>query len=245
MGLLNRGKNKHNFERDVLLVDNVSFELQEAYKTLRTNLQFLNADKNLKKLVITSCGPMEGKTTVSINLAISLAQADYQVLLIDGDLRKPRVHKLFDTFSSPGVTNILAQGLDFESSKRHDNAYKIDFLTSGPIPPNPAELLGSNKMTILLDAVSDMYDYIIIDTPPSLFITDAAVLSKQTDGVLVVCSSGDLTFDMMDKVLENLKNAGAKVIGTVLNNVNTKKDSRAYYRGKYSYYNYNNSDNIK
>lgn len=235
---------KKSVKRPVILVDEVPFQVEEAYKSLRTNLQFLSADRKIKKIVITSASPLDGKTTVAVNLAISMGKAGHKVLLIDADLRKPRINRVFRIKASPGLTNILVGNENggkpaeaiFSSSE-----YGIDMLVSGPVPPNPSELLGSEKMRHLLETLGNAYDYIIMDTPPATLITDAVVLSKYADGTVVVVAHKRSKHEMVDGTIEALKSAGINIVGTILTDVDMKKMSRRYsaYRyHKYTYYQY-------
>lgn len=224
-------------ERPFIRLEDAPFAVVEAYKTLRANIQFTSVGRQVKKIIFTSANPMEGKTSVSVNLAITLGQAGSKVLLIDSNLRKPRVHKILNIHSSPGLTNVLVKATDIKSAIRKIENCNIDVLTCGPIPPNPSELLGSKEMQQLLESVEQEYDFIILDTPPAMFMSDAAVLSKYADGVVIVILQGSTTFDMVEKVKENLENAGAKLLGCVLNDVKMEEGSRYHYKSKYGYYN--------
>ena len=226
-------------ERPIVLVSEAPFQVEEAYNSLRTNIQFLSADKKMKKLIITSSRPIEGKTTVSVNLAISMAKAGQKVLLVDADLRKPRVNKLFRVKASPGLTNILIEGIALEKAIIRDSNHDVDVVTSGPVPPNPSELLGSVRMKELLESVTDKYDYIILDTPPAAFMTDAAVLSQYVDGVILVVAHKRSTYEMVDGTVSSLKTAGANIVGTVLTDVEMNKMGHRYnYYYKYRYHKY-------
>lgn len=220
-------------ERPIVLVDEAPFQVEEAYNSLRTNIQFLSADKKIKKLVITSSGPLDGKTTVSVNLGISMAKSGQRVLVIDADLRKPRVNKIFRINASPGLTNILIEGRDPDKVIVKSKERGVDLITSGPVPPNPSELLGSERMKNLLTKLEQDYDYIILDTPPAAFITDAAVLSQYADGVILVVAHKRSTYEMVDGTVNNLRTAGASVVGMVLTDVELSK-----MRGGYNYYRY-------
>lgn len=232
--ILNSGK----VDRPIIRIEKAPFAVVEAYKALRANIQFASVGKQVKKILFTSSNPMEGKTSVSVNLAITLVQAGHKVLMIDSDLRKPRVHRLLDVPASPGLTNVLVKISDLESAIKHVDDCGIDVLTSGPVPPNPSELLGSKDMQKLLETVEQKYDYIILDTPPSLLISDAAVLSKYVDGVVIVVSYGKTTFDMVEKLKESFENVGANLLGCVLNDVKLEKSGKYQYKSKYGYYKY-------
>lgn len=206
--------------------------IAEAYRTLRTNIQFASVNKEIKTLMVTSAGPGEGKTTTITNLAVAIAQAGKKVLLIDGDLRKPAVHKAFGLSNRTGLTNILSNQATVESAVQKLSEIELDIITAGPIPPNPAEFLGSRPMQQLLILVKDQYDMILIDTPPILPVTDGQVLSSYMDGVLLVLNAGKVARDHVIKAKALLDHVGANIIGTVLNNKKIDKDS--YYN--YYYY---------
>ena len=159
----------------------------ESYRTLRSNIQFSNLGKNLKKIVVTSANPNEGKSNVSLNLSAALAQQGKKVILIDADMRKPTQHKLIEKRNNNGLSKLLL-GEITENAINHlsINDIKLDVLTSGPVPPNPAEMLASSTMEEILNSCNDNYDYIIIDTPPLLAATDAQILSCVSDATLLV-----------------------------------------------------------
>lgn len=206
----------------------------EAYRALRTNLHYTSIDKPLKTLVITSPGPEDGKSTTACNLAISLAQNGEKVLLIDADLRKAKIHKYFDLPNQIGLTNILADNVEPEDAFiGRTDIDNLTMISSGPVPPNPAELLGSNKMKTLLDEFKKQFDVIIIDTPPVLNVTDSSILGGIADGILLVVSAGETNIEIARKALKAILNIGTKILGASLVKVNTK-GLGAYYR----YYSY-------
>ena len=226
-----------------LITGNVPFSFTESYKSLRTNLEFASISSHYKKIVITSSVPGEGKSTVAVNLALSLVNADNRVLLVDGDLRKPMIRRYLhlNHVENIGLTNILT---DSEKTKQavillSDSGLNV--LASGPIPPNPAEMLGSVKMKELVDRLSGEYDYVIFDTPPVSVVTDAAVLSQWCDGVILVIKQKYTMRESAQLAKKNLDNVGAKIIGCVLNGFKASQSSQsyAYYHYKkydYSYY---------
>lgn len=207
----------------------------EAYRVLRTNLQFSSLDKPLRALLVTSPGPGEGKSTTVANLAIVMAQMGNRVLLMDADLRRPNVHRLFQLPNGVGLTTALLQiGHNLETTVQPSGHLNLDVITTGPIPPNPAELLGSERMHDLLDQLRERYDTVLIDSPPILAVADAAILSNQVDGVLLVVSAGETRFDMLTRALERLDSVGTHPLGVVLNKL-TERTSGGYY---YYYYHY-------
>lgn len=208
----------------------------EAFRTLRTNIQFTNIDKSIKTIVITSSGQGEGKTTVASNLATSIAQTEKRVLLIDCDMRKPRVHKVFGVTNLEGLTNILMgeKNLADVAFKDDQDIQSLTIVTSGPIPPNPAELLGSRRMSDFLQDMRDQFDMIILDSPPINLVTDSAILSTITDGTIMVVEVGKTDIEAAVSGKELLEKVNANLIGVVLNKIPTR--GRSYYN--YSYYQY-------
>lgn len=201
----------------------------EAYRTLRTNIQFSGIDRNLKSIVITSSIAEEGKTTVAINLAFSISQIDKRVILIDSDLRKPKIHKELNLLNLSGLTTILAENLDYKLFVQSINGENLDVLTSGPIPPNPSELLGSKRMLLLLESIKEDYDMIIFDSPPAGIVADAAVLSTIVDGIILVCAAGKTEIGAIKATKASLDKVNANIIGVVMNKVPIKKSEHYYY----------------
>lgn len=206
----------------------------EAFRTLRTNIQFSNIDKNIKSIVITSSGPAEGKSTVVSNLAITMAQIDKKVLLIDADLRMPRIHKIFSTPNFDGLTTVLAEELDYKDVIVSTVMDNLDILTSGPIPPNPAEILSSNRMKAFFKKVNGDYDMVLLDTPPIGAVTDAAVLATECDGVILVCAINQTVIKASVNAKELLRKVNANILGIVLNKIPLKKGG--YFNYHYNHY---------
>lgn len=232
-------KDKKMSSQDVLLSSgNVPFQFIESYKTLRTNLEFVPIDTRCKKFLVTSSIPGEGKSTVSINLAITLAESRKKVLLIDLDLRKPTVKKnlkLKDVRS--GVSSVLAEQKSEDDCIVYLSDINLYVLTSGPIPPNPAELIGSERMQHLMERLEEKFDYIIIDTPPVSVVTDAALASRLVHGVIFVLRQKYTTTEIVKQALSNLNNVNAKIVGCVFNAFNARKSSKyAYSHSKYKKY---------
>lgn len=207
----------------------------EAYRILRTNIEFSSTDRKIKVILVTSSGPAEGKSTTAANMAIAMAEANRRVLLIDCDLRKPAIHRMFGLVNIKGLTNILVEGLEYSDITNVTEVENLEVITSGPKPPNPAELLGSQRMKELLDKVREDYDVVIIDTPPVLPVTDAAVLSQYVDGVVLVAGYGLTTFEAAAQAKASLQKVNAKILGVVLNGVPTDRRGGYYY---YYYYYY-------
>ena len=215
----------------------------EAFRALRTNLEFAGIDQPLRTLLVTSPGPNEGKTTTATNLAAIMAQGDRNVILMDADLRRPRVHRFLSLSNQVGLSDLFRGNLGIQSVRRAVNGNeKIQVITSGNLPPNPAELLGSARMSQILDEVASLTDIVIIDSPPSL-VSDATILSAKVDGVVLVLQPGNTNIASAVAALEQLKRAGARVLGVVLNRIPRNRADyygghqhySSYYKG-YSYY---------
>ncbi|MEI2447357.1 CpsD/CapB family tyrosine-protein kinase [Priestia megaterium] len=201
----------------------------EQYRTIRTNIQFSDADQDIKSIVLTSTGPGEGKSTTASNLATVYAQQGLRVLLIDADLRKPTAHYTFRLENHVGLTNVLTKQSTLGQAVQGTEVPDLFLLTSGPIPPNPAELLASNNMTELLKEMKEQFDMIVFDTPPVLAVADAQILANQVDGSILVVSSGKTDKEAAVKAKELLLKANAKVLGAVLNNRKMEEGSDYYY----------------
>ena len=215
------------------------FQFQEAFKSLRTNLKFMALNNDCKSIEVTSAILGEGKSSVAINLAISLAETGSKVLLMDCDLRRPIVHHYLklDKKAYKGITHALTGG-SLKESVIAVEPYGLHVMIVDAIPPNPAELLGSKRMGSLLANLRKFYDYIILDTPPCAVVTDAAVLSQYTDGVLLVVKQNHSTFDEAAAAKRNLETVNANILGVVLNDFDvrrTTRDNGYYYSYGYEY----------
>ena len=224
-------------QRRRILSDKSSFYVQEAYKTLRTNIRFSLSTGNNKKFCITSSLASEGKSITILNLAISFAQSGQKVLLIDGDLRRPNLARLLIEKSTPGLSNILAGLCKPEDGIRREVYPNLDIIFSGEIPPNPSELLGSPRMKQLIDAMSDKYDYILMDTPPVDIVSDACVIANVLDGVLYLVRLNQTEKDAVAMGVRQLELSGANLMGFVMNG--TEQEGVGHYgrygRKKYRY----------
>lgn len=205
--------------RRQILSKNSSFAVQEAYKSLRTNVRFFLRGEGCKRICITSSAAAEGKSITLLNLAISIAEGGQRVLLIDADLRRPALARLMVEKAAPGLTNILAGLVDARDAIRKDMYPNLDILFSGDVPPNPSELLGSEKMEELIETMSREYDYILVDTPPVNVVSDACVVANLLDGVLILVRQGRSRKDAVKRAVANLQMTGAKLLGFVLNGV--------------------------
>lgn len=205
----------------------------EAYRTLRTKIKYYSVDKPIKSIVITAAEADEGKSTIAGNLAYSLSQDGSNVMIIDCDLRKPSLQRKFDVENDKGLTDFLINKYTLEEiSKKISN--KLSLITAGAIPPNPAELLGSNKLSALIKELSIRYDYIIIDTPPIRAVTDAEVLAAKSDATLLVVRAGRSKAKSIFSAYDELVKVKANIIGTILNEIdsNSNLSYHSYYKDK-------------
>ena len=226
----------------IFTLKNPKSPVSEAFRTLRTNIQFSSIDKPIKSLVITSSGPGEGKSTISINIAATMALAEKHILLIDCDLRKPTLHKSFNMSSLKGITNILVENVDYTDVLYTDSGIEgLDVIGSGPIPPNPAELLGSKKMETFIENMKEVYDLVILDAPPVGLVTDGVVLSTIVDGTILICSVGQANIEATQRSKKLLDKVNANILGVVLNKIPT--NGTGYYKYHYNnYYDYSYYD---
>ncbi len=205
----------------------------EAYRTLRTNIQYFSLDKPVKTLLITGANPGCGKSTTSANLAVTLAQSGFSVLLVDTDLRRPTLHKFFNAFNDQGLTNLLVDATrELPMLVYRSKMENLHLLPSGPLPPNPAELLATEKMSKIVSVFKSNYDYVVFDSPPVIAVTDAAILSRLVDATILVIDHNGATREEAAFALEQLRKVQANVIGAINNNFPNK---RSYYH-YYSYY---------
>ncbi|MGZ0140895.1 tyrosine-protein kinase domain-containing protein [Rhodococcus qingshengii] len=225
------------FDKDVEVNHAIAFSdgssvSAEAFRELRTNLQFLEVDHPPRVIVVTSSLPSEGKTTTAVNIALVLAEAGKSVCLMEGDLRKPRVSKYLGLLGSVGVSSVLSGQATLDDVLQPTEFDGLTVLASGPIPPNPSELLGTDTAKHVLEELRARYDYVIIDASPLLPVTDAAVLAAMSDGALVIARHGSTKCDQLARAVGNLQSVGAHVLGTVI----TMTPSRGRNAYEYSYY---------
>jgi len=224
-------------KRAKVLNDKSSFHVKEAYKALRTNIVFTIPHDGAKRIIVTSALAGEGKSTNCLNLAISFAQTGSKVLIVDCDLRKPNIANLLNIPSTPGLSNVLANLSTIDSTIVHSDYANLDVIPSGDMPPNPAELLGSAAMKDVLDKLSEIYEYIFLDTSPINIVTDAAVMSKMVDGILLVVRQGRTDRENVAEAIKKLSFVDANILGFVLNG--RLSDIKMGYRyGKHGYYRY-------
>lgn len=228
-----RKKKKSDPEKRYLLTDkNIPFSFVESYKSLRTNIQFATGSFEKKVIAVSSCNEQEGKSSVSANIAIVFTQAGKRVLLIDADMRKPVMHKIFKTKNDKGLSTLIIKESTKEDSIKKDIIPKLDLLTSGKIPPNPSELLASEEFKNIIDDFSKEYDYIIIDTPPANVVSDAISMKDSICGLLLVLAYNKTTNKDLATCIKQLKFADVNLLGFVLNEI---KGDRGSYYYKYNY----------
>jgi capsular exopolysaccharide synthesis family protein len=240
------GHNEHNGHNPELLINvNGRSPLAEAYRQLRTSVLLSTAGRAPKTLLVTSSLPGEGKTTTAVNTAISLAQTNSSVVIIDGDMRRPRLRSIFDLPEGDGLSSILSSEITVDGMMRcvvRDEASGLFVLPSGPVPPNPAELLGSDQMRKLIEILSVAFTHIVIDSPPISSFTDGVLIGSMVDGVLLVVHGGKSSRDVVRRSRQLLLDVGAKIVGVVLNNVSIHSHDYYYYHQRYYHQSYYSSD---
>lgn len=213
--------------------------ISETFKTLRTNMQFMTSNKGLKTILITSSIPGEGKSWVSSNLATTFAQEGKRVVIIDADMRKGRMHSIFNIDKKPGLSNYLSGVSDVKGKDNILNYIKkteidnLNVIPAGDVPPNPSELLGNNRMEDLITTLRNMFDIIIFDGTPCLLVTDALILAGKLDSTLIVTSYKITKMGNVEKIKKSIENVGGKIAGIVLNKIpiSAKKYGNTYYYG--------------
>lgn len=226
-------------EPNPLLDNGVPQNFAEAFKSVRTNVLFSSADEGMRTLVVTSAGPGEGKSLVASNLALALAQAGQRVLLIDADMRRPRVHDIFGGSQEPGLSNVLAGNAKTSEAIRKSKTSGLWLMPAGHIPPNPAELLGSRRYTDFMASLSVHFDWVLLDTPPVMVVADSSIVANQSSGVVFVVRADHTSKHSVRAAVEQLEAANALLIGSVLNSVDLVRNPyyySAYYRKEYSRY---------
>ncbi|MBQ8961897.1 MAG: polysaccharide biosynthesis tyrosine autokinase [Ruminococcus sp.] len=233
------GKKRRSVTEDdhvKLTDDSVPFNVVESYKSIRTNVNFALATSERKIFAVSSANPGEGKSTVSANAAIAIAQSGSKVLLIDGDMRKSVQHRIFGLKNKKGLSTAISRMDDIGSCISRNVMEDLDVLTAGPIPPNPSELLGSESMVQLIEKLSQEYSYIVIDTPPVNVVTDAMELADKAAGIIMVLRYASTTTDDVDSAMKKIEQSNMNMLGFVLNDVKVKKNGKYYkYKGKYGY----------
>jgi capsular exopolysaccharide synthesis family protein len=225
-------------ERQLIVHEQAKSPIAEAFRTLRTNLQFSRADGKLQAIMFTSAGPGEGKSTIVANNAVAIAQSGKRVIVLDCDLRKPAQHRIFGV-KNRGLTNHLVEEMPLAELLQETKITNLRVLTSGPIPPNPSELLGSVRMQETIETLKQESDYIILDTSPVVAVTDACVLASRVNGVVLVLDASQVRPEMAQRAKELLLRAKGQILGVILNKVEIS-DEHSYY-----YYYYGSSQKNK
>lgn len=231
----NRKELEKEYLKNLITKNDPKAAATEAFRELRTNLHYINIDKEVKTIIFTSPSMGDGKSVTAANLAVTLARSGKKVLIVDADLRKPKVHHYFGVKNNIGLTNILTDSRDNIKAKAIEKTEtsKLDIITSGPVPPNPYEMLSSNKMQSFIEEVKDEYDIVIFDTPPVGQVTDAAILAGLTDGTILVLASASTRIDIAKRACKALDGVNANIVGAVLTKIDFRKTS--YYGYSYSY----------
>jgi capsular exopolysaccharide synthesis family protein len=223
--------------RYIIAHENPKSPISEAYRTLRTNIDFSAVDNELRTLMITSSGPGEGKSTTVANIATVYAQTHRKVIVLDADLRKPTMQHTFEVSNRKGLTSFLSGRDELKDVIQNTRILGVDIIPSGPIPPNPSEILSSKKLMALVETLKETYDLIIFDTPPALAVTDAQIMATKVDGVILVIDQGRVKKEAAAKMKASLDHVNAHILGVVLNNVDRKTGDNYYY-----YYYYGNKE---
>ena len=210
----------------------------EAYRSLRTSIQFAGLDHKCRSIVVTSSSPGEGKSTTVANFGVVTAQTGARVCLVDSDLRRPTLHRIFGVANSRGLTSALLEGLPFADVAQATAVPNLFVLSSGPLPPNPAELVGSNRMRESLEAAAGEFDTLVLDSPPVVSVSDAIALAAFADGVVLVVQSGKVPQEVVRRAMGQIEAVKGRILGVVMNSVNLKRDGYYYdyYRYYHSYY---------
>ena len=217
----------------IVLQDKSRSSPAEAYRSLRTNLLFSDMSNPPKTIVVTSAGPQEGKSLTIVNLSVAMAQAGQNVLLVDADLRRPMLHRVFNVERSKGLSTVLAGELTIDETVVKTDIPNLSVLTSGALPSNPSEILGSLQMKELISQTREQYDIVLFDSAPTLTMADTPVLCSEVDGVLLIINAGNTTRKALGMTIEQLERVEARILGVVLNNVDFRRDRYYYY---YYYY---------
>lgn len=219
----------------IISIRNPKSPISESYRGIRTSIEFSNLDKEMNVITVTSSMQNEGKTTVITNLAVSFANLEKKVLLLEGDLRNPSVHRMFNISNINGLTDILLKDKAFAECVHCTEVKNLHVLTCGAMPPNPSEILSSKKMKEFINSLREYYDYIFIDTPPIGIVTDAGIISTYSDGCVFVVGSKQCDIEMAKIAKKRLNDVGANIIGAVLNKFEAEGNGYSYYNYYYQH----------
>ena len=223
--------------RDNYLIAHPKSSVAECCRTVRTNILFMSPEKSARRILITSAGPQEGKSTVVINLGITMAQSGSRVLLVDTDMRRPRLHKSFGMVRGQGLTTAILGEAEVEEMVRTTDVAGLDILPCGPIPPNPTELFHTERFAQLLEELDRKYDRLMFDSPPVMMVADPLILSHSMDGVLLVVKGGSTSRDLASRALRQLQDVNARILGVVINDLDLEhREYGYYYYRRYGYY---------
>ena len=217
----------------IISINNPKSPIAETYRGIRTSIEFSNLDKEIKVINVTSSKQNEGKSTVISNLAASFANLEKKVLLLEGDLRNPSIHRMFGLSNIHGITDLLFNNKTFVECVHCTDTKNLHVLTCGKIPPNPSEMLSSKRMKNLIQELKEHYDYIFIDAPPIGIVTDAGIMSTYTDGTVFVVGANETDEQMVKIAKERLENVGANILGVILNKFEPKGSGNDYYNYYY------------
>ncbi|MDD2654206.1 MAG: polysaccharide biosynthesis tyrosine autokinase [Candidatus Omnitrophica bacterium] len=224
------GSETTEIQRDIFVHSSPLDPVSEAYRAIRTSVLFSSTEEHpLRAIIVTSPGPQEGKTTTLCNLAIAMAQNQKKVLLVDADMRKPRLHEIFKNKNKAGLSSYLSGQAAFDELVQNTDIENLSLITGGPFPPNPSELLSSHKMKEFIEAAKKKFDFILVDTPPIAVVTDAAILSRALDGTIIVLQSGKTSIRALPWVNQTLKDARGRIIGVLINQISPELTSYQYY----------------
>ena len=202
-----------------IALNNLKSQVAEQFRSLRTNIEFSFVGYEIKSIVVTSSLPGEGKSTIVSNLAVTMASSGKRVVIVDCDLRKPTIHKMFSMSNSKGLTNILVQNREIEESVITTNIPNLYVIPSGPLPPNPSELLGGKNMKEILNELTNSFDMVLIDTPPILYLSDAQILSALSEGIIIVTAYGKSEKNVLLSAKDKIEKVGGKILGVVINKI--------------------------
>lgn len=223
---------EHSWEKRILS-DDSDFSLVENFNKIRTNIIFsMPRVDGCKVIAVTSSVPGEGKTTTTINLALTFAKTGAKVLVVDCDLRKSRVHRYMDLERDGGLSDVICGAKALEEVIKKGRGENLDVITSGVIPPNPAELLGSDGFVSILETLKGKYEYIFVDTPPVTVVADANLIAEKANGVVIITRRNVSTYNALDVTIENLRNTNAKILGFIL--LDSEKKKNKYYGNEYT-----------
>ena len=223
--------------RDHYLVSHPKSSVAECCRTVRTNLLFMSPENPARRLLITSASPQEGKSTVVINLGITMAQSGSKVLLLDTDMRRPRLHKAFGIQRGTGLTTAILGEAEIQEVIRSSDVPGLDIAPCGPIPPNPTELFHTERFSSIIKELSQTYDRVLFDSPPVAMVADPLILSSMIDGVVLVIKGASTSRDMIRRALKQLKDVNARILGAVINDLDLEsREYGYYYYRQYGYY---------